>query len=151
MHKLDQNINQKPDQQIKNQIKTRCNSDVIQMQYRCNSDAIRCIIDIVQMQLGKKLDLQAMFTTFMGGWVGGWVGGWCGEVKTRASLSQVRFRFKQRLSLAKIQKSFQFKTNYGPKIFGPTKIFSQKINFAPKNFFGTKIFQKKYCQKRNVF
>ena len=31
--KLDPNIDQKPDQKIKNQIKTRCNSDANQMQY----------------------------------------------------------------------------------------------------------------------
>ena len=34
--KFDQNINQKPDQQINNQIKTRYNSDAIQMQWFVN-------------------------------------------------------------------------------------------------------------------
>ena len=42
----------------------------------------------------------AIFTTFTAGWLGGWVGGAHGEVKTRANLSQVRFRLKLRLSLA---------------------------------------------------
>ena len=60
------------------------------MHYRCNLDAIR---EEVEEEL-------AMFTTFTGGWVVGWLGGWCGEVKTRANLSQVRFRLKLRLSLA---------------------------------------------------
>ena len=45
--KLDQNINQMPDQQIKNNIKTRYNSDPISMQSRCNYDAIRWIIDLI--------------------------------------------------------------------------------------------------------
>ena len=43
--KLNPNIIQKPDQQIKNWIKTRCNSDATQMQYTCNSDAL----DALQM------------------------------------------------------------------------------------------------------
>ena len=62
------------------------------MHYSCNLDAIRKEVE----------DSLAIFTTFtVGGWVVGWLGGWCGEVKTRANLSQVRFRLKLRLSLAK--------------------------------------------------
>ena len=77
------------------------------MQFRCNIDAIfmqldayRCNLDVIREEVEEEL---AIFTTFT---VGGWVGGWCGEVKTRANLSQVRFRLKLRLSLA-ILKEFK--------------------------------------------
>ena len=48
--KQDRNINQGPNQQIKNQIKTRYNSDAIWMQSRANADAIGSIFDVIQMQ-----------------------------------------------------------------------------------------------------
>ena len=49
MSKLDQNINQGQDQQIKNQNITRYNSDAIWMQSRTNDDAIICNLDVIQM------------------------------------------------------------------------------------------------------
>ena len=47
------------------------------MHYRYNLDAIREEVE----------DLQAMFTTFTGGWVGGWVGG---VVKSRIELTSAK-------------------------------------------------------------
>ena len=46
---MDQNIDHKPDQQIKNQLQFRCNLDANQMQSGDNCDTIRCIKNVIQM------------------------------------------------------------------------------------------------------
>ena len=67
------------------------------MQYRCNSDAIRCIIDIIKMQLGKKLRIykSCLLLSRVVGWVGG-------VDKLRIKLSQLStwLKLKLKLSLA---------------------------------------------------